>query len=130
MNCNQQSCKGFSLIELMIALAIIAILAAAANAYFGDNVKSARCTEGRSALLERSVSLEKCKAIYGAYNNANCNVATGNTPEGHFNISLNSTATTFLLTATGTGANASNPYCSTITLNQLGVQSGTGTSPW
>lgn len=125
-----QKTAGFSLIELMIALAIMAILAVAANGYFGDNVKSARCTEGRSAVLDRSVSLEKCKAVYGAYDNANCAVATGATPEGHFNISLNTTATTFTVTATGTGSNAANPYCSTITINQLGAQGGTGTSPW
>ena len=129
-----QKQNGFSLIELMIAMAILAILSMAATSYFGGNVKKARCTEGRSALLDRSVSLEKCKAIYGAYNNANCNITTGNTPEGHFDITLDSTATTYLLTATAIGANDAsgtpNSYCSTITLNQLGVQGGTGSSPW
>ena len=125
---------GFSLIELMIVLAIMAILAVAATSYFGGNVKKARCTEGRSALLDRSVSLEKCKAVYGTYNNANCNVDTGNTPEGHFDITLDSTATTFKLTATALGPNdasgSPNSYCSTITIDQLGAQGGTGTSPW
>ncbi len=124
---------GFSLLELMIALAIMAILAVAANSYFGRNVQAARCTEGRSALLDRSVSLEKCKAIYGKYNSANCSIATGNTAGGHFNITLASTATTYTLTATatgGSGTSPANPVCTTITLNQLGVQGGTGTSPW
>lgn len=129
-----QKPSGFSLIELLIALSIIAILSMAATSYFGKNVKKARCTEGRSALLERSVSLEKCKAIYGAYNNANCNVDTGNTPEGHFDITLDSTATTFKLTATAIGENGPsgtpNPYCTTITIDQLGTQGGTGTAPW
>jgi type IV pilus assembly protein PilE len=126
--------KGFSLVELMIVVAIIGILAAVTAAYFGDNVQNARCTEGRAALLSTASSMEKCKAAYGVYNNANCNIAAllGNTPEGHFNVTQASTATTFTLTATGIGAAAgpNNTFCPTITINNLGVQGGTGTSPW
>ncbi len=118
---------GFSLLELMIALAIMAILAVAANSYFGRNVQAARCTEGRSALIDRSVALEKCKAIYGKYNNANCTIATGNTAKGHFKISLTRSATGYVLRAT---ANSTNPVCTTIILNSVGLQTGTGTSPW
>ncbi len=122
---------GFSLIELMIGVVIVGILASIATSYYGQSVISTKCTEGRSALLERSASLEKCKAIYGAYNN-NCNIDTGATSGGNFSIGLVRDATTFTLTATGTGqmASAENTICKTITLNHLSVQGGSGTSPW
>jgi prepilin-type N-terminal cleavage/methylation domain-containing protein len=63
---NQQQ-SGFTLIELMIVVAIISILAAVSTAYFGDNITSARRTDGRTALLNAAATLEKCKAVYGAY---------------------------------------------------------------
>ena len=126
--------KGFTLIELMIVVAIIAALSMLASSFFSENVIKARCTEGRSALLSGSAALEKCKVVYGAYNSANCNTASfvGDTTDGHFNVALASTATTFTLTATGQGVAApgGNPYCSQITLNHLGVQGGIGSSPW
>ena len=60
----------------------------------------------------------------------NCNIVLGSTEEGNFNLSMDRDATTFTLTATATGSASSNPYCETITLNHLGVQGGTGSSPW
>lgn len=116
--------------EMMIVVVIGGILASLATAYFGDNIKKSRCTEGRSAVLSRTVLLEKCKATYSVYNNAACNIATGATPEGSFDITLARDATTYTLTATATGSNAPNSFCSTITINQLAVQGGTGSSPW
>jgi type IV pilus assembly protein PilE len=130
MKINSQ--KGFSLLELMVAVAIVAILSTVAMSYYGDSVDSARCTDGRSAVVKGSSSLEKCKAVYGVYNDPNCATASflGDTTDGYFNVTMTSDATTFTLTATAKGSAASNDICSTITLNHLGVEGGTGSSPW
>ncbi len=127
--------NGFTLIELMIAVGIIALLAATAFSFYGDNVRKAQCTEGRSALMRGFAAMEKCKLAYGTYNDANCNTASfvgASTPKGHFDVTLANTATTFTITATGTGAAAAanNTFCPTITINHLSVQGGTGSDPW
>ena len=67
--------KGFSLIELMIVVAIVGILSTIAFGFYGDNVIAANRTEGRSALQTAAGTLEKCRSLYGSYNNANCNYA-------------------------------------------------------
>ncbi len=131
MKINHQN--GFTLLELLIAIAIVATLAATAMSFYGDNVTKSRCTEGRSALLSGASALEKCKTVYGVYNNANCNTNAflGTTTNGFFDITMARNATSFTLTATAQGAAANdNTFCPTITLNNLGVQGGTGTSPW
>ena len=126
---------GYTLMELLIVVTIIGILASIISSFFGDNVQKARCTEGRNAVLRGAAVLEKCRAAYGAYDNGNCDTSTftGATPEGHFNVATsNVTPTAFTITATGTGAAAAgnNTICPTITINELGVQGGTGTDPW
>lgn len=124
--------QGFTLIELLIVIAIVALLSSLAFSNYGDNVISAKRTDGRNTILNTSTSLEKCKAIYGAYNNANCSVgaATIPSPEGHYNIAFTTlTATTFILTASPAGAQTNDTECTSIILNELGQQTGTGSDP-
>ena len=126
--------SGFTLIELMIAAAIAGILLSVAMSYYGDNVISAKRTDGRSVATSTAASLEKCKAIYGVYNNANCNIQAGTavaSPDGYYTLKVVAAATTFTLTAspsTGSGQ-ANDKECTSIILNHLGQQSGTGTDP-
>ena len=128
----QQS--GFTLIELMIVVAIIGILAAIAVPMYSDYVTRSRRTDGQAALLQVAQELERCYTQYSAYNNNNCSVVSGgavsqNSPEGFYAIAAtggNLTATTFILTATPQGAQANDTDCTTLTLNQLVVAGATG----
>ena len=120
---------GFSLIELLIAMAIAVIVAAVGLGYYGDYVTSANRTEARAALTQTAGSLDKCKVLYGIYNNANCNVSLPFTTDNDFyRITGVVGATTFVLTATPVAGErqATDGNCKTFTLSQTGRTGATG----
>ena len=122
--------KGFTLIELMIVVAIVGILSAIAIGFYGDNVIAANRTEGRAAMAQVAGSLEKCRSLYGSYNHASCNVVLPMATESnYYNIAATAiAATSFTLTATPVagGPQANDTDCTTITLTNTGIKSGTG----
>jgi type IV pilus assembly protein PilE len=124
--------NGFTLVELMIVVAIVSILAYVASASFSDNVTASKRTEGRAAVLSTAVTLEKCKAIYGTYNNANCSISSGDSitsPDGLYTVAVTSGPTTFSLVASPQGSQSSDTDCTSIRLNHLQQQTGTGAKP-
>ena len=123
--------QGMTLIELMIVVSIIAILSYVAIGSYGDSSQAARRTDARSTLLLTASTLEKCKAVYGTYNNANCSINDGDeiaSAEGLYTIEVDSAATTFTLDATPVegAAQADDSDCKIIRLNHLGQQTAVG----
>ena len=118
---------GFSLIELMIALVIVAILASVGSTYYGNYVISANRTEARSALTITAGRLEKCKALYGSYNNANCSVTLPfNTETSLYTVAgATLTNTTFTLQATPVAgkAQAKDSECTQLTISHTSATS-------
>ena len=120
--------QGFSIIELLIVVAIIGILTSVAVSFFGSNVIASNRTEGRKALQEAAGTLEKCKSLYGSYNHANCNYADFATERNYYNITGAILGTSFTLTATPVGGQvqAGDADCTTLTLTNAGVKAATG----
>lgn len=123
--------KGFSIIELLIVVAIIGILSSVALSFFGGNVVASNRTEGRSALTTAANTLEKCKSLYGSYNHANCSYADFASESNYYNITGAIAATNFTLTATPVAGQpqAGDADCTTLTLTNTGVKAGTGADP-
>ena len=120
---------GYSLIELVIVVGIMSMIAMVAMGYFGDNVISANRTEARAALTQTAGALEKCKSLYGSYDNANCNVTFPITTESNFyTVTSVAASSTFTLTATPVAgeSQAKDADCTTFTLTNTGLKAATG----
>ena len=130
--------SGITLIELMIVVAIVGILAAIAYPSYRDQVIRSGRTEGKAALEQRAQALEKCFTRYMRYDDGNCAAAQatadGATPEGRYNVAIgNRTATTYTLTATPAGTQATDNACGWLSINEQGIrasQNGVATVCW
>lgn len=98
---------GFTLIELMIAIAIVAILAAIAIPMFGEQMAKGRRSEAMSALTDLQLREERWRSNHGTY--ATFDELTGsaaastafNAAQDNYDLSVSAnTGTDVLLTAT------------------------------
>jgi len=127
---NRSKLSGFTLMELMIVMAIVGILSAVSMSFYGNYVTDANRTDARMALTQTAASLEKCKALYSRYDSGNCNVAFPVTSDdGLYSVAATAISNAaFLLTATPVvgGYQAGDTDCTTLTLTSTGIESGTG----
>lgn len=113
---------GFTLIELVIVLAIIAILAAIALPSYEAHVMKARRAQGKSDVLELSQLAERAYTVNRDYTTFTLPYTVspnGTGAPAAYNLTLATTTTTYTLTATPTGAQASD-ICGILTLDQTG----------
>ena len=123
--------QGFSLIELLIAVAIIGILAAIAIPMYSDYVTRSHQADGQAKLMQVAQDLERCYTQYSAYDHISCSIfASGavNSEQGFYKITASVlTTSSFTLEATPQPEQADDTDCATLTLTHLGEQSATGT---
>ena len=123
--------KGFTLIELMIVVAIVGIASLIGAGYYRDSVIAANRTEGRAVLTQAAGSLEKCRSLYGSYNHANCAFANSfpiASESNFYSVTAALAGSTFTLTATPVAGEtqANDTDCTTLTLTNTGIKGATG----
>lgn len=118
--------QGFTLIEVMITVVIVAILAAIAYPSYQEYVRRGHRAEARSALLQGAQWLERAATAQGTYPLTNQFPAGLTTvPNGRYTIALQSDGATFTLTATPQGSQAGDK-CGAYTLTHTGLRGANG----
>jgi type IV pilus assembly protein PilE len=103
--------RGFTLIELMVVVVVIAVLSALAVPAYQDYVIRAKITQAISGLSSRQVKMEQCYQDNRTYTPAGgCDACFAFTGDDFAFSCDNLTATTFRLIATGRGAMAGFRY--------------------
>ncbi|QQQ03849.1 type IV pilin protein [Lysobacter enzymogenes] len=125
---------GFTLIELMIAVAIVGILAAIAYPAYDDSVRKGRRAQAKADLVELAQRAERFYTLNNTYAGFWGSVPSGDkrsprTGNAFYLLERSSgdtDANAFTLSATPTGAQVADSGCGTLSINQAGVRSISG----
>ena len=118
---------GFSLLELMITVAIIGILASIAYPSYTEYVIRAKRSDGKAALLKAQLAEEKWRANHTTYGGLTEIGVSSSSEDGYYAISISGTptATTYTIIAT---PNFTDTKCGTLGITQnMGVETKTKT---
>jgi len=136
MNILKKKQPGFTLIELMIVVAVIAILAGLAIPAYQNYVMRAKRSDGLTSLAELQLLQEKFRGSCPAYAAAistttrvcdtadssnNTLVFPTTSPEGYYSLAITSHSTSsYEMTATGQNGQQNDTGCNVLTINQTG----------
>lgn len=130
--------RGFTLLELMITVAIVAIVAALALPSYSDQVRKTYRAEARQTLMRLATAQERfytnCNRYATSLSGAQANcaglgqaAASIDSENGYYAITLAGDGSTFTLTATAQHGQEKDTKCGNLSLTDAGVKGATGT---
>ena len=129
---------GFTLIEVMITVAILGIIAAIALPSYQSYVVKSRRADAKSALMQAANRQEQFILNRSTYTNDMTLLGypanPARSPDGFYSISAAACAAVaiqrcYVLTATPVGPQANDTRCGSLTLASTGARGATGTNP-
>jgi type IV pilus assembly protein PilE len=118
--------RGFTLIELMIVVAIVGILSAIAYPSYAEYIRRGHRAEARAGLLQAAQWLERSATATGTYPlTAAFPANLKAVPNNRYDIAVVSDGATFTLTATPKGAQIGD-RCGNYTLTNTGLRGAKG----
>lgn len=127
----KQRQQGFTMVELMIVVAIIGILASIAVPNYTEYVKSGKAIEATSALAEQRVRMEQYFQDNRSYAGGPCTPAADSVR--YFSFSCATNASTYTITASGNASDGMAGYTYTVNHNNIKTSSlpdGTSGNCW
>lgn len=131
--------KGLTLVELMVVVAVMAVLASIAYPLYTNQVTKSRRADAKVALEMIAMAEERYYTINGAYAvtlgslTLDADIADGDSEKGYYNLSLaQSSGQDFTATASASssGAQANDGHCASFTINQQGAKGATNDNCW
>ena len=123
--------RGFNLIELMIVLAILAIVVALGYPSYRDQIKKSRRTEGMGQLLQLADKMERAYTDRGSYPDQLTGLYRTATIGGFYTLAIvRADKISFTISATPTHRGGQDTdKCGTFMLTSLGEKSVSGSLP-
>jgi len=134
--------KGLTLIELMVVVAVLAILSAVAYPLYTNQVQKSRRADAKTALQTIALAQERFFTINGEYAGnlstlqVSPDIQGGASDEGYYTITLTLAGADneqFTVTAAAGGPQAADTDCAQFTINHQGVKTatdGSSTNCW
>ncbi len=134
--------RGFTLIELMIVVAIVGIIAMVAYPSYQDSVRKSRRVDATGALVEAAAMQERLYSENNSYaDNSDLDRLVVNSDgvssrEGYYSLAVDVSEcggppfNCFSITATAVGPQAADVNCATFTINHRNQKTATSADCW